>query len=93
MWSGDYFSSSESLHLHSHVNCRAEALGFTEQTRQQFIKLYIEKQEKEEQICQTNKQNVIEQNIMRKIEMIQNLLKSNPIINTLCYIPLNQDSW
>ena len=80
---------AESLHLHGNVNCRAEVLGFTEQSRQHFINLYIEKQEKEEQIYQTSKQNVIEQNIMRKIEMIQKLLKCNPIINTLCYIPLN----
>ena len=31
---------AESSHLHDRVNCRAEVLGFTEQTRQQFINLY-----------------------------------------------------
>ena len=77
---------AESLRLHSHVNCRAEVLGFTEQSRQQFINLYIEKQEKEKQIYQTNKQD---QNTEKKIAIIQNLLKDYPIINTLCYIPLN----
>ena len=80
---------AESSHLHDHVNCRAEVLGFTEQTRQHFINLYIEKQEKEEQIYQTNKQGVIKHNISKKMELIQKVLKHNPIINTLCYIPLN----
>ena len=80
---------AESLHLHNRVNCRAEVLGFTEQSRQQFINLYIEKQEKEEQIYQTNKQGVIKHNISKKMELIQKVLKHNPIINTLCYIPLN----
>ena len=80
---------AESLRLHDRVNCRAEVLGFTEQTRQQFINLYIEKQEKEKQIYQTNKQDVIKQNTAKKIEIIQKLLKNYPIINTLCYIPLN----
>ena len=80
---------AESLHLHDHINCRAEILGFTEQSRQQFMKLYIEKQEKQKQIYQTNKQDIIEHNIKKKIEIIQKVLKHNPIINTLCYIPLN----
>ena len=80
---------AESSHLHDRVNCRAEVLGFTEQTRQQFINLYIEKQEKEKQIYQTNKQDIIKQNITKKIRTIQNLLKQNAIIGTLCYVPLN----
>ena len=80
---------AESLHLHGYVNCRAEILGFTEQSRQQFIKLYIEKQEKRKQIYHINKQDIIEHNIIKKIEIIQKVLKHNPIINTLCYIPLN----
>ena len=80
---------AESSHLHDRVNCRAEVLGFTKQTRQQFINLYIKKQEKEKQIYQTNKQDVIKQNIAKKIEIIQKLLNNYPIINTLCYIPLN----
>ena len=80
---------AESSHLHDRVNCRAEVLGFTEQTHQQFINLYIEKQEKDKQIYQTNKQDVIEQNIAKKIRTIQNLLKQNAIIGTLCYVPLN----
>ena len=80
---------AESSYLHDRVNCRAEVLGFTEQTRQQFINLYIEKQEKEKQIYQTNKQDIIKQNIAKKTEIIQKLLKNSPIINTLCYIPLN----
>ena len=63
---------AESSHLHDRVNCRAEVLGFTEETRQQFINLYIEKQEKEKQVYQTNKQDVIKQNIAKKIEIIQN---------------------
>ena len=41
------------------------------------------------QIYQTNKQDVIEYNIKKKIETVQNILKYNPIINTLCFIPLN----
>ena len=80
---------AEASHLHGRVNCRAEILGFTVQSRQDFITLYIEKQEKEKQIYQTNKQNVIEHNVKKKITIIQKTLKHNPIINTLCYIPLN----
>ena len=80
---------AESSYLHGRVNCRAEVLGFTEQTRQHFINLYIEKQEKERQLYQTNKQDVIKHNISKKMELIQKVLKHNPIINTLCYIPLN----
>ena len=79
---------AESSHLHGHVNCRAEMLGFTEQMRQHFISLYIEKQE-QKRIYHANKQDVIERNIKRKIEVIQKVLKHNSIINTLCYIPLN----
>ena len=79
---------AESSHLHGNVNCRVEMLGFTEQSRQQFINLYIEKQE-QKQIHHANKEDVIEHNIKRKIEAIQKVLKHNPIINTLCYIPLN----
>ena len=77
---------AESSHLHTHVNCRAEVLGFTEQSRLTFIDKYVEKQEKEKQIYQTNKLDVIEHNVKKKIEKI---LKHNPIINALCYIPLN----
>jgi len=82
---------AESLHLHGRVDCRAEVLGFTEQSRKIFISRYIEKQEKmlKKQIYQTNKQDVIEYNIKKKIETVQNILKYNPIINTLCFIPLN----
>ena len=79
---------AESLNLHGHVNCRAELLGFTEQSRQQFIISYIKKQE-EKQVYQTNKVDVIEHNIKKKIKIIQKLLKQNPNINMLCYIPLN----
>ena len=79
---------AESSHLHDCVNCRAEVLGFTEQSRPQFINLYIEKQE-QKQIHYANKQDMIEHNIKRKIEAIQKVLKRNPIINKLCYIPLN----
>ena len=80
---------AESSHLHTHVNCRAELLGFTEQSRQQFINLYVEKQGKQKPIIQTNDLYVIEYHIRKKIEAIQKVLKHNPIINTLCYIPLN----
>ena len=80
---------AESSHLHDHVNCRAEILGFTELSRQKFIDLYVERQEKEKQIYQTNKLDVIEHNVKKKIEIIQKTLKCNPVINTLCYIPLN----
>ena len=80
---------AESSHLHDYVNCRAEILGFTEQSRQTFIDLYVERQEKEKQIYQTNKLDVIEHNVKKKIEIIQKTLKRNPVINTLCYIPLN----
>ena len=84
---------AESLHLHGCVDCRAEVLGFTEQSRQDFINLYIEKQEKEIKkqvhVCQTNKQDIIGYNIKKKIQTIQNVLKHNPVINMLCYIPLN----
>ena len=80
---------AESLHLHNHVDCRAEVLGFTEQSRQKFIERYVEKQEKEKLIYQTNKLDVIEFNIKSKIKRIQEVLKCNPIISTLCFIPLN----
>ena len=80
---------AESSHLRSHVNCRAEILGFTKQSRQKFIDKYIEKQEREKQIYQINKLDVIEYNIRNKIEIIQKVLKYNPTINTLCFIPLN----
>ena len=80
---------AESSHLHGRVSCRAKVLGFTEQSRQDFINLYIEKQEKEKQTYQTNKQDVIEHNVKKKITIIQKTLKYNTIINTLCYIPLN----
>ena len=80
---------AESSHLHGRVNCRAEILGFTEQSRLHFINLYIEKQEKEKQIYQINKQDIIEHNIKKQVETIQKVLKHNPIMNTLCYIPLN----
>ena len=80
---------AESLHLHGRVNCRAEVLGFTKQSREDFIKSYITKQEKEKQIYQTNKQDIIEHNIKKKIKIIEKVLKQNPIMNTLCYIPLN----
>ena len=80
---------AESSHLHSHVNCRAEILGFTEQSRQQFINLYVKKQEKEKQIFQTNQLDIINNNTKKKLEIIQRVLKYNPIINTLCYTPLN----
>ena len=80
---------AESSHLHDRVNCRAEVLGFTEQSRLTFIDKYVEKQEKEKQIYQTNKLDVIERIVKKKIEIIQKTLKHNPIINTLCYIPLN----
>ena len=79
---------AESSHLHGQVNCRVEMLGFTEQSRQQFINLYIEKQE-QKQIHPANKQGTIEHNIKWKIEAIQKVLKHNPIIDTLCYTPLN----
>ena len=79
----------ESLHLHGRVNCRAEVLGFTEQRRQQFINLYLDKQEKEKQIYQSDIQDIIEYNIKKKTDTVQKVLKHNPIINTLCYIPLN----
>ena len=78
-----------SSYLHNHVNCRAKILGFTEQSCQQFMKLYIEKQEKEKQLHQTNQQDVVEHNIKTKIEMMQKILKCNPVINSLCYMPLN----
>ena len=80
---------AESSHLHRHVNCRAEILGFTEQSRQQFINLYVKKQEKEKQIFQTNQLDIINYNTKKKIEIIQKILKYNPIINALCYVPLN----
>ena len=79
---------AESLHLHGHVNCRAELLGFTEESRQQFIMSYIKKQE-EKRIYQTNKLDVIECNIKKKIKIIQQVLKRNANINMLCYVPLN----
>ena len=79
----------ELSHLHGHVNCRALVLGFTEHSRQQFINLYIEKQEKEKQIYQTNIQDIIKLNIKKKTETIQKVLKHNSIMNTLCYVPLN----
>ena len=41
---------AESLHLHGRVDCRAEVLGFTEQSRKIFISRYIEKQVKEANI-------------------------------------------
>ena len=80
---------AESSHLHGRVNCRAEVLGFTEQSRLTFIDKYVEKQEKEKQIYQTSKLDVIEHNVKKKIGIIQKTLKHNPIINALCYIPLN----